>query len=320
MLPQSDGFQTECERQVMKACPAADAVGLTELMIRTTGRPEVMVGLIDGPVALDHPELAADMVRGIPDGRAAACSATKSLACVHGTFVAGVLCARRGSVAPAICPGCTLLVRPIFSEHDLSRTPGRLDDDDHQPSATAEDLAQAILDLVNAGARIMNLSAAMTASSSGAQRSLELALDYAARRGTIVVAAAGNQATIGSTAITRHPAVIPVVGCDAQGLPMRLSNLGRSIGLRGLRAPGDSITSLGAQGPALTLSGTSAAAPFVTGTLALVWSEFPSAPASAIKLAVRGRSRPSRRTVVPPLLDAWGAYQAMTASSGRQAS
>jgi hypothetical protein len=61
------------------------------------------------------------------------------------------------------------------------------------------------------------------------------------------VAAAGNQGTLGSTAITRHLWVIPVVAYDLQGRPMDQSNLGSSIGRRGLGAPGDRITSLGAE-------------------------------------------------------------------------
>ena len=49
-----------------------------------------------------------------------------------------------------------------------------------------------------------------------------------------MVAAAGNQGTLGSSAITRHPWVIPVVACDLRGRPMNESNLGSSIGRRGL--------------------------------------------------------------------------------------
>ena len=143
------------------------------------------------------------------------------------------------------------------------------------------------------------------------ERALEQALDRAARRGVIVVVAAGNQGTLGSTAITRHPWVIPVVAYDLRGRPMEHSNLGSSIGRRGLGASGDRVTSLGANGKPLTLGGTSAAAPFVTGTVALLWSEFPAASATEIKLAVRGASMARRTTVVPPLLDAWAAYQAM---------
>lgn len=94
--------------------PPWDLVGLGPLMASGLGCAEVRVGLIDGPVAVDHPDLAAEMIRALP-GRRASC-ALRGAACFHGTFVAGILSARRGSDAPALCPGCTLLVRPIFSE------------------------------------------------------------------------------------------------------------------------------------------------------------------------------------------------------------
>lgn len=126
----------------------SDVVRLAGLMRVTIGRPEVAVGLIDGPVALDHPDLAPQSIRTVPGG----CTRTASAACLHGTFVAGILSAKRDSPAPAICPGCTLLVRPIFSE--TTPTNG------HMPSATPGELAVAVIDGVRAGARIINRSAA----------------------------------------------------------------------------------------------------------------------------------------------------------------
>jgi len=297
---------------------AVGAVRLAAVMERTRGLPEVAVGLIDGPVALDHPELSIDTIHPIPDGRAATCSASGSPACMHGTFVAGMLSARRGSLAPAICPGCSLLVRPIFTEHDGGTTPERSTAQDDLPSATAEELAEAVIEVVNAGARVLNLSAAIAVASTQGERELELALDYAARRGALVVAAAGNQATVGSTVITRHRWVIPVVGCDVLGRPMRESNLASSFGRRGLRAPGENITSLAAEGEPITLSGTSFAAPFVTGALALLWSEFPDASAAEVKLAVTQFSIQPRKTLLPPLLDAWSAYKVMAVARTRR--
>jgi hypothetical protein len=78
------------------------------------------------------------------------------------------------------------------------------------------------------------------------ERALTQALEHGARRDVIVVAAAGNQATLASTAITRHPWVIPVVCYDDHARPQDHSTIGRSIGRSGLGAPGVEITSLGA--------------------------------------------------------------------------
>ena len=99
---------------------------------------------------------------------------------------------------------------------------------------------------------------------------------------------------------------------------MNESNLGASIGRRGLSAPGDSITSLGAEGQALTLGGTSVAVPFVTGAIALLWSEFPATAAAQIKLAITQAYTPRRASVVPPLLNAAAAYQILLTANARR--
>lgn len=278
-----------------------DLIKLAALMERTSGKPEMMVGLLDGPVAANHPDLEHEHICEIPGSRRGACTQTRSVACLHGTFVAGILCAKRGSVAPAICPNCTLLVRPIFAESQG----GSLE----MPSTTPEELAAAILDSIRAGACVLNLSVALLHPSSAGQRELEEALDYAARCGVIAVAATGNQGAVGSSAITRHPWVIPVVAYDLRGRPIQQSNLGGSIGRRGLGAPGDDVTSLGADGRPITFGGTSVAVPFVTGAIALLWSLFPIATAAEMKSAITWVSPQRRTTIVPPLLDAWAAYQ-----------
>ena len=176
----------------------------------------------------------------------------------------------------------------------------------------------AIIDCIDAGARLLNLSAALAqAASAKGERALAQALDYAAARGVIVMAAAGNQGTVGSTVITRHPAVVAVSACDGRGRPLSLSNLGSSIGRRGLSAPGEGVTSLGANGKELPSGGTSVAAPFVTGALALVWSEFFDASASQLRSAVTQAHAQRRPKVVPALLNAWAIHNVMRASYGR---
>jgi len=283
-----------------------DLVQLTPVMDRTSGRSEISIGLIDGPVLITHPDLANPNIRELAGRLGGTCARAKSTACVHGTFVVGVLSARRGSVAPAICPDCTILLRPIFPE--VNKSNGEM------PTATAGELAEAIIDSVNAGARVLNLSAAIAEGSSNQETELVQALDYAASRGAICVAATGNQGILGSSAVTRHRSVIPVAACDLQGTPLNASNLGSSIGRRGLMAPGMGIISLGTDGKPKTLSGTSAAAPFVTGAIALLWSQFPKASASKIRMAVTNTTAGRRRSIAPPLLDAWAAYQAMNSN------
>ncbi len=211
--------------------------------------------------------------------------------------MAGILVGRRGSVAPAICPGCTLLVRPVFAEAAWP-----------PPEAAFGDLASALVNCIAAGARVINLSLAASRLGGPGDAALAGALDLAMRRGVLVVAAAGNQGLIGGSPIARHPWVIPVVGCDLRGHPSVGSNLGASIGRRGLSAPGVGITSLGADGQPARSSGTSVAAPFVTGAIALLMSEFPEADSARVRRALSQAGGPRRMTVVPALLDARAAY------------
>lgn len=287
-----------------------ELVKLMALMERTSGSPEVKIGLIDGPVVTRHPDLASEHLQEIPGDNGVTCAQANSTACLHGTFIAGILSAKRASPAPGICPNCTLLIRPIFAE----TTQGR----EQMPSARPKELATAISECMDAGARVINLSLALEQPSVRREPALEDVLNQAVRRDVIVVAAAGNQGTLGSSTITRHPWVIPVVACDLYGRPMNESNLGSSIGRQGLMAPGDNITSLSSKGQSLTLGGTSVAVPFVAGAIALLWSEFLTTTAVQIKLAITQATSLRRVSVAPPLLDVTAAYQTLLSANSRR--
>jgi subtilisin family serine protease len=86
-------------------------------------------------------------------------------------------------------------LRPIFSE---AAGLGHV-----VPSASPEDLAEAIIDTVDGGARIINLSSALAQPSPKGENKLGEALNYAAHHCAIIVAAAGNQGTVGSSAISQ---------------------------------------------------------------------------------------------------------------------
>lgn len=221
----------------------------------------------------------------------------------HATFVAAMLSAQSDAATPAICPGCPLLIRPL----PRSTSPA---------GASPQELATSIHACIDERVRVINLSLGFAQPSINHEPEVDAALNRAQGAGVLVVASAGNQGTLGSSAVTRHPWVVPVAACNRDRRPMSVTNLGRSVGRRGVMAPGDGVTHAGPDGKPLRLSGTSVAAPFVTGTIALLWSLFPAAGTDQIKLALRGW--PCRASVVPVLLDAEAAYQFLLSTRGER--
>jgi subtilisin family serine protease len=164
-------------------------------------------------------------------------------------------------------------------------------------------LAFAVQATVDAGAKVINLSVGIGNSSVEPHPALNDSMDYAFKKGVLVVAASGNSGRIGHIPLFNHPWVIPVAACDQQGKIMTKSNLGPSLGKRGLMAPGLDVISIVPPSGHTTMSGTSVAAPFVTGMIALLWSLFPQASAEQIRSAVL-LPQVERRSIVPPLLNA----------------
>jgi hypothetical protein len=96
-----------------------DYVGLTALTEVTGGSPGVTVAVIDGPVALDHAAFAGQRIREVPGGPASACATGASAACALGTFMAGMLAARRDSEnrRPALHPVSGSETRRVFLDN-----------------------------------------------------------------------------------------------------------------------------------------------------------------------------------------------------------
>ena len=180
---------------------------LRSLMDISSGDPNLTIGIIDGPVDLTHPAFQASKIRTIRDSQLKSCKNASSMACLHGTFVTGILCARRGRPAPAICPNCEVILNPIFKENLGDRN----NEDIIFPSATADELSNAIVETVDAGARIINLSLGLSASSLTTYDTLQQTYDYSLQKGVIIVVAAGNQGCIGNVSLINHQWVIPVV-------------------------------------------------------------------------------------------------------------
>jgi len=263
----------------------------------SSGKPDIKIGIIDGPVELNHSAFEDTIIKTVRSSQVNRCMNASSIACSHGTFVAGIICAKRGLSAPAICPNCEIILNPIFKEEIEKATVNHMS----LPSATTEELSKAIIETVDAGARIINLSLGLASSPLTVFDGLQQAYDYSLRKGVLIVAAAGNQGYIGNISLINHPWLVPVAACDENGRIDTNSNFGPSLGKRGFMAPGVNIESTYPGGQYVRMSGTSFATAFVTGSIALLWSIFPDATPASIRESLTSLNR---RTIIPPLLNA----------------
>jgi subtilisin family serine protease len=214
--------------------------GLPSLMNISSGDPNIVIGIIDGPVDLNHIAFQDSNIKTVRDSQVSACKNATSIACSHGTFIAGILCAKRGFSAPAICPNCKFIFNPIFKEEANNTNNKNMM---IVPSVTPEALANAIIETIDAGAQIINLSLGLSSSSLTTYSKLQQAYDYALHKGVIIVAAAGNYGYIGNISLINHHWLIPVAACNEERRLDPSSNFGASIGNRGVMAPGVNVKS-----------------------------------------------------------------------------
>ncbi len=246
----------------------------------------VPVAVIDGPY--DAAALSRVLAQAPVNLGNGSCSVEPNNACNHGTFVMGLLGARRDALIPGLCPDCKLLHVPLFV-------------DEGAPWASVAALANAIIVAVAAGARLINLSLAILGDDAQNHPELALALDRAEANGAVVVVAAGNQARPAIGQLLSHPVTVPVVAVDVAGRLLPDCNFGPLILRRGIAAFGHEVLGYAPGGGTTLMSGTSVATAVATGILALLWAERPEAEGAEIRAAV-ARLAP-RNGPVPPMLD-----------------
>ncbi len=179
---------------------------------------------------------------------------------VHGTMVAGILVAA-GTRA-------TQPLGLILTSHLLAILAGT------DSGTSQRDLAQAIIVAVKRGAKVINISmGSITASTS-----LRRAVVFANRHGVVIVAAAGNNASVTNDYPAQFPSVIAVAAVTQTGT---LADHTDYNARHDIAAPGNLIKTttprLGKHGQYIGwLSGTSAAAPFVTAACAVLLGIDPS--------------------------------------------
>ncbi|MEX2120218.1 MAG: PatA/PatG family cyanobactin maturation protease [Pirellulales bacterium] len=234
--------------------------GLAELWEETTGDEKVCIAILDGPVDLTHPSLAGADFTEI-DTLASGAAASGPVA-EHGTQVASVIFGQHVGPVKGIAPKCRGLIAPIFT-----------DVVDGVPLPCSQiDLARALLQVLQAGAKIINISGGQFSPSGTAHPVLTDAVRTCVQNGALIVAAAGNQGCDCLHIPGSLPSVLAVGAMNAQGDPLPFSNWGSAYQAQGILAPGENILVAVPGGRTDTGSGTSFATPIVTGVAALLLS------------------------------------------------
>lgn len=230
--------------------------GLKELQKQTKGTSEITVAILDGVVDTDHPCFnGADLTR-LPT--LVQHQATAGQMSTHGTHIASLIFGQSNSEIPGIAPQCRGLLVPVFA------------DDNRKLSQL--DLARAIEQAAEKGAKVINISGGALTDMGEAEDWLIRAVEMCNERNILIVAAAGNDGCECLQVPAALPSVLAVGAVNARGHPLDFSNWGETYQSQGILAPGENILGAKPGGGTVQLSGTSFAAPIVAGVAALLLS------------------------------------------------
>jgi membrane-anchored mycosin MYCP len=218
----------------------------------------VVVAVIDSGVSKEHPTLAGQVRAGrdfLQPGGNGSCDESG-----HGTLVAGIIA---GKVTPSsgfhgMAPNAAIL--PVRVLRDQQKSFDK--DNPHR-------IAEAIRWATDNRAKVINLSLFTPRTAE-----LDAAVRYAQDRDVVLVAAAGNegggQQGNQATYPAAYPGVIAVAGVDEQGVHVETSTTGNYVAIA---APGKNIEGPAPNGNGYVVfreGGTSFAAAYVTGVVALI--------------------------------------------------
>ncbi len=231
----------------------------------TTGSPDVTVAVLDTGVDSSHPDLTGKLVPGYdflhnnpyPEDDSG-----------HGTHSAGIIGAasNNGIGITGIAWGARIMPIKVLNSSGVG------------PDSA---ISKGIIYAADHGAKVINMSFGNPMSS----QLLARAIQYAYDKGVVLVAAAGNSANQGDEVI--YPAAYnQVLAVGATDEADNVPDFSQHHSYVGISAPGVGIVSTfwrgAGYGDYVAASGTSAAAPHVSGVAALVRSVNPELSASQV--------------------------------------
>ncbi|XXF81319.1 S8 family serine peptidase [Myxococcaceae bacterium GXIMD 01537] len=253
-------------------------VGAESALRHEPGDTALIVGIVDSGVEYTHPELEGRMRPGVDTVDLAQELMSRGLKLFgdtsrrdrdpvdemgHGSACAGIIGARGQRLRPGVGGAARLLpVRVLAGARMVQK---------EAPTAigAVPDIDAGVKAAVDLGARVLNLSFGTPESALRAEdpRPHEDVVAYAKARGCVLVAASGNSGDSVRYFPAALPDVIAVGAVGPTGAPASFTSRGPHVALS---APGESIPSVGLGGTLRAHTGTSFAAPFVTGACALL--------------------------------------------------
>jgi len=212
-----------------------------------------LIGLVDTGVYTSNPFLLGSKIRQIVIDENKGCSSE-----FHGTMVAGLMVSNGNgwSTPEGMIPNANLLSIQIGTDSGTNN----------------QQLASAIVMAVNEGARVINISLGTPKSSP----ELEESVEYAISKGSVIVAAAGNQ----NLPYNIYPAAYEdVIAVSSLSANQKLGN-NTNCDIKNIAAPGDYLLTTGPSNQSEQsmqwISGSSASAPLVTSLVAVLLSKHQS--------------------------------------------
>ncbi|MDN3022270.1 type VII secretion-associated serine protease mycosin [Streptomyces sp. S.PB5] len=265
---------------------ALDAMHTQEAWQTTKGKG-ITVAVLDTGVENDHPDLVGNVLEGKDMVGFGASRGDRAWA-RHGTAMAGIIAGHghgyaNGDGVMGIAPEAKILpVRVILEDGDSARGKAR--------NTRGNALAEGIRWAADHGADVINLSLGDDSKSAHPEPAEDEAVQYALKKGAVVVASAGNGGEKGDhiSYPAAYPGVIAATAVDRFGTRASFST---RRWYATVSAPGYKVVIADPDHKYYEGWGTSAAAAFVSGAVALVKAAHPGLTPAQIKKLLEDTAR-----------------------------
>lgn len=284
----------------------------------------VKIAVIDSGIDSSHADLKDVVVGGIDMSGAGNAKGTQGVGAEpeHGTLVATMLAGRghanaSGSKAPASDGAKTVGVGPdgvigVAPKSEILSISVWLGSPNPAGKSVDDQIPAAVKWAVDQGAKVINMS--LGSNSTAWPQSWDDAFAYAEAKDVVIVAAAGNRGS-GNTQVgapATIPGVLAVGGLNKDGgASVDSSSQGISIGVS---APAEDLVGGLPGGGYARWSGTSGAAPIVSGVAALIRSKYPEMSAAQVINRIISTAKPMGEGV-PNAIFGYGVLDAAAALS-----